>query len=117
MSLFSYPIGREAPIYQQLTDTNYTTLITAGDNGASVVSLSVNEMAGGTPTIIIDVYDGAAVVTRRAHLRPLAARESWQAVTLSGTPIVLKPGYSLRAKASAGNVIDIDGVFIDPPQL
>jgi hypothetical protein len=117
MSLFSYPIGREAPIYQQLTDTDYTDLLTAGDNGATVVSLSVNEMAGGTPTIILDVYDGAAVVTRRANLRPLAARECWQAITLNGTPIVLKPGHTLRAKASAGNVIDIDGVFIDPPQL
>lgn len=117
MSLFSYPIGREAPIYKQLTDTNYTDLVTAGDNGATVVALSVNEMAGGTPTITLDIYDGTAVVARRANLRPLGARECWEAVKLDGVPIVLKPGYVLRGKASAGNVIDIDGAYIDPPQL
>jgi hypothetical protein len=118
MSLFSYPIGRESPIYVQLTDTSYTPLVTAGENGATVVSLSVNEMAGGTPTIILDVTNAAGtIVVRRANLRPLTPRENWSAVSLSGTPIVLKPGFVLRGKASAGNVIDIDGVFIDPPQL
>lgn len=118
MSLFSYPIGRETPIYKQLTDTSYTTLVTAESNGATVVSLSVNEVAGSTPTIILDVTDADGnVVVRRANLRPMAVRENWQAITLNGTPIVLQAGYSLRGKASAGNQIDIDGTYIDPPAL
>lgn len=117
MSLFSYDFGRETPIYKQLTDTNYLAILTAGANGATLVSLSVNEMAGATPTIIIEVRNAAGtVVTRRANARPMGVRENWQAVALSGTPIVLLAGYSIYAKASAGNQIDIDGVYIQPPQ-
>jgi hypothetical protein len=117
MSLFSYPIGREAPIYKRLTDTNYAELVTAGNNGGTVVALSVNEINGSTPTIILEIRNAAGtVVALRANARAMTAKENWQAVTLMGVPIVLLAGHSLYAKASAGNQIDIDGVFIDPPQ-
>jgi hypothetical protein len=117
VSLFSYPIGREAPIYKRLTDTNYAELLTAGNNGATIVALSVNEINGSTPTIILELRNASGtVVGLRANARALAAKENWQAITLAGVPIVLLPSYSLYAKASAGNQIDIDGVYIDPPQ-
>lgn len=117
MSLFSYPIGREAPIYKRLTDTNYAELLTAGKNGATIVGLSVNEINGSTPTIILELRNGSGtVVALRANARAMAAKENWSAVTLAGVPIVLLPDHSLYAKASAGNQIDIDGVYIDPPQ-
>lgn len=117
MSLFSYPIGRETPIYKRLTDTNYALLLTAGSNGACVVSLSVNEINGSTPTIILEIRNASGtVVALRANARAMAAKENWSAVTLAGCPIQLLGGYSLYAKASAGNQIDIDGVYIQPPQ-
>lgn len=116
MSLFSYPFGREALLAKQLTTTDVTTLYTAGNNGAAVVALSVNEIAGATPTISLDIYSGSAVVARRSVTRALAGRENWSAITLAGAPIVLSPGYSLRAQASAANQIDIDGVVIEPDQ-
>ena len=118
MSLFSYPNGREAPIHKQLTSTSYLELLTAGVNGATVVALSVNEIAGSTPTIVLEVRNASGtVVTRRANARAMGVRENWSAVTLDGVPIVLLPLYSLYAKASAANQIDIDGVDIAPPQL
>jgi hypothetical protein len=117
VSLFSYPFGRETPIYKRLTDTNYKEILTAGNNGATIVSLSVNEINGSTPTVILELRDASAtVVALRASARPMAARENFQAVTLGGCPIVLLAGYSLYAKASAGNQIDIDGVYINPPE-
>ncbi len=117
MSLFSYAVGRETPIYKQLTDTNYAELLTAGANGATLVALSVNEISGNTPTIIIEIRNASGtVVARRANLRPMTARENWQAVTLAGTPIVLLANYSIYAKAGTGNQIDIDGTYIAPPE-
>jgi len=116
MSLFSYPVGRETPIYKQLADASYAEVLTAGRNGATIVSLSVNEIAGATPTIVLEIRNAAgSVVARRANARSMTARENWGAIVLGGTPIVLLGGYSLYAKASAGNQIDIDGVYIEPP--
>lgn len=117
MGLFSFAIGRETPIYKRLVDTSYTEILTAGKNGATIVSLSVNEINGSTPTIILELRNAAGtVVALRANARPMAARENWQAVTDSGTPIGLLASYSLYAKASAGSQIDIDGMYIDPPE-
>ena len=117
MSLFSYPIGREAPISQKLTDDSYTTLVTAGDNGGTVLGLRVSEIAGSTPTIIIDVYDGTNSVVELCNGRAFTAREVWEPIRAEGVPVVLLPGHSLRAKASTGNQLHCTGVHIEPPQL
>jgi hypothetical protein len=114
MSLFSYPIGREVPV-KAILPGSLVTLYTAGNNGASIVALRVAEVGNGTPTITLDVYDGSTAY-EVAHLRAFSAKEIWNAVTLDGVPIVLLPGDLLRATASAGDVLHVTGVAIEPPQ-
>lgn len=118
MSLFSYPIGRESGLFKRLTDTSNTTIVTAGENGGTVLGLRASEINGSTPTLVLEVIDASSTVAAQiCNLRAFTAREVWEAARADGVPIVLPPGYSLRAKASAANQIDITGVYIEPPQL
>jgi hypothetical protein len=118
MSLFSYPFGRESGLFKRLTDTNNTIVVTAGNNGGTVLALRASEINGSTPTLVLEVIDDSStVVSQICNLRAFTAREVWEVARADGVPIVLPPGYALRAKASAANQIDISGVYVDPPQL
>jgi hypothetical protein len=114
MSLFSYPNGREAPI-KEILPGSAQVLYTAGDNGATIVGLRIAEVAAATPTVTLDVHDGSTAY-ELAHLRAFTAKETWNAITLDGVPVVLLPGESLRATASAANQLHATGVVIEPDQ-
>lgn len=116
MSLFTYGTGLETPINVRLTDMSYHDVAEGGNNGCTVVALAITELAGGTPTVILEIFDGTDVLAQRANERPFTAHEMWEVVKLDSVPIVLLPNQTLRAKASAGNVLDCNGVFIDPSE-
>jgi len=91
-------------------------VLTAGNNGCTLVGLRVSEVAGSTPTLILDITDrSGAVVVQICNLRAFAAHEIWEPITLHGVPVVLLPGWQVRAKASAGNQLHLTGVYVDPP--
>lgn len=113
MSLYSYQFGREAPIAVQLDGTSPIELASGGNNGATVLALRLAEVAGATPTVTLDIYDGAAVVAEIAHLRAFTAKEMWEAIRLDGVPVHLLPGQTLRVTASAANQVHVTGIVIE----
>lgn len=115
MSLFSYPIGRETPIKQNLTTTSAVALYTAGKNGGAVLGVRVAEVAGATPNITLDVYNGATS-TVVVYQKVFSAKEVYEPVRVDGVPIVLFPNEVLRATASVASQLHITGVAIEPPQ-
>jgi hypothetical protein len=114
MSLFSYPNGREAP-FKFILPAATQTLYTAGDNGATVVALKIAEVALATPTVTLDVYNGTTAY-EIAHLKAFTAKEIWEAIQLDSVPVVLLPGETLRATASAASQLHATGVVIEPDQ-
>ena len=114
MSLFSYPIGREAPIKAILPNST-EVLFTAGQNGATILALRIAEVANATPTVTLDVHNGTTAYELN-HLRAFTAKETWEAIKTDGVPVVLLPGETLRATASAANQLHVTGVAIEPPQ-
>lgn len=113
MSLYSYQFGRETPIAVKLDGTTPITLASGGNNGVTVIALRLAEVAGATPTVTLDIYDGAAVVAELAHLRAFTAKDVWLPVTLDGVPVQLLPGQTLRATASAANQVHVTGIMIE----
>lgn len=116
MSLYAFSTGREVAILVPLASNSPIELANGGENGATVVALRIAEVAAATPNVTLDIFDGTNVLAKIAHQRVFTAKEVWLPVELSGAPVVLLKGQSLRATASAGNQLHCTGVLIRQPQ-
>jgi hypothetical protein len=71
------------------------------------VAIYACEIAGATPTLSIDRYDG----TTATYVRPTKALTALQEIE-KNVLLVMKTGELLRATASAGNQVDIIVTYI-----
>lgn len=101
--------GTAQPILVKLT-TNTVTVIAGSSQFAQIVHLvNFAEIAGATPTITLETYDGT---TSFYHLKSFTMTANARTQFDSG--IWLNPGQFLRATASAANQIDVTGVASIP---
>ena len=94
--------GSLLPKRAKLTTTNATTILAPDKSGALLLSVIAVEIAGSTPTLTLDIYDG----TTAYYLQNAVAMTARQRLVLD-LLIPLKVGETLRATASAADQIDI----------
>lgn len=108
MSLFSYDYGQAEPIAEAMPDAGTVTVFTAGYNQAVILGLrAALKGASTTTTLLLEVFDGTDAFAIRGA-KPLEGFE----VVREHMPIVLSPGWSLRATRGAGDPIDITGIVV-----
>jgi hypothetical protein len=86
----------------KLTTTSATTLHDADRSGALILSIIAVEIAGATPTLTLDIYDG----TTTYYLQNAVAMTAKQRLLID-LLVPLKVGEKLRATASAADQIDV----------
>lgn len=86
----------------KLTTTSATTIYDADKSSALLVSILAVEIAGATPTLTLDIYDG----TNTYYLQNAVAMTAKQRLQVD-ILVPLKVGEKLRATASAANQVDI----------
>lgn len=91
----------------KLTNTSVTTLIDGNPSGAIIIGIYATEIAGLTPSLTLDIWDGTTATYLR-NAKALTAKEENQRDII----VVLKPGQSLRATATAANQIDVVTTYI-----
>jgi hypothetical protein len=84
----------------KLTGSSPTTVFTAKSR-ATLISIICTEIAGATPSLTIEVFDGTSSFYLR-KLAPMTARQTF----VFNEPIALNAGQELRVTASAANQID-----------
>lgn len=94
--------GALLPERYKLTTTSATTLIDPDKSGVLLLSIVAVEIAGATPTLTLDIYDG----TTTYYLQNAVAMTAKQRLQID-LLIPLKVGEKLRATASAANQIDV----------
>lgn len=94
--------GALLPKRVKLTTTSATTLYDPEKSGALILSIIAVEIAGSTPTLTLDIYDG----TTTYYLQNAVAMTAKQRLILD-LLVPLKVGEKLRATASAADQIDI----------
>ena len=62
MSVFQFGTNGPLPIVKRITANTATTVLDATNNTLFVPWFQVNEVAGGTQTLTVDVYDGTNAV-------------------------------------------------------
>jgi hypothetical protein len=94
--------GALLPKRVKLTTTSATTLLDPDKSGALLLSIVAVEIAGATPTLTLDIYDG----TTTYYLQNAVAMTAKQRLQID-ILVPLKVGEKLRATASAADQIDI----------
>ncbi len=91
----------------KLSTTSPTVIVDGGSSGAIVVAVYAAEIAGATPNLTLEVYNGSTSTYLR-NAKAMSAKEE----NVRDTIITLKAGESLRATASAANQIDVIASYI-----
>lgn len=102
-----FQAGSPTPIAIKLTTTNATTIAGSATSATVVDWFQCTEIAGATPNLSIDLYDGTTTV----YLRKAKAMTALEEV-LRTQGISLNRGQFLRVTASAGNQVDVVGVAV-----
>lgn len=103
----STPAGNEQQFRVVLSSTGVTELVTGGDNGARVTLVRAAEVAGATPTLRLEIWDGSTAYQIKGA-KALEPHEVYQ-----DFDIRLLRGDVLRAQASAADEIHITGLYVD----
>jgi hypothetical protein len=94
----------------KLTATTATVLYGgSGTKRTVIVSVIAVEVAGATPTLTLDLFDGTTAYRLRNALA-MTARQTF----IFNEPIVLPVNWSLRATASAADQIECFVTFMSP---
>ena len=90
-----------------LSTTGATAIVTATTTtGALTVEhIRVAEVAGATPTLTLDIYDGSTAY--KIRVKAMTAGE----VYTDTSPILLEPGWSLRATAGTINQAHVTALY------
>jgi hypothetical protein len=99
--------GNLQPAQVKLTTADPTVIVSGGQSGATVVGIYAAEIAGATPTLTLEKYDG----TTRYFIRGAKAMTAYEEYSRD-VFIVLKPNESLRAEAGTANQIDVVAAYI-----
>lgn len=111
MANFFAPGGAYGRRDVKLTTTDATTVVD-GDNAAVLVSLTVTEINGSTPTATVTIVNNAGTTV---YLRNAAALTAKQTVTFdAGWPLDI--GDEVKVTASAANQIDVIAVVVERTQ-
>lgn len=92
----------------QLSTTSATTIFSALDDAVEVGLIQIAEVGGSTPTLAIDIYDGAAVVTKIRASQAVTAN-SFEQIT---GPFILEPGWTLRATAGTADKLHVTATYL-----
>ncbi len=93
--------------FTKLTTTAVTTVLEAGQSGAIIVEINATEIAGATPALTLERYDGTTSTYYR-YQKNMTAKEEYQRQSI----IVLGPDDEFRATAGTANQIDISITYI-----
>lgn len=92
----------------KLTTTDATALYTA-DKRTTILSIICAEIAGSTPNLTIELYDGLSSYYLR-NAKAMVAKEA----VIFNEPFVLNVGWALRITAGAANQIDAFVSYLSP---
>ena len=92
----------------KLTTTSATALYTASKRTVILSIISV-EVAGATPTLTLDLYDGTTAYRLRTALA-MTAKQTF----IFNEPFALQSGWSLRATAGAADQIECFITYMSP---
>ena len=90
-----------------LSSTSATAIVTATNTtGAlTIENIRCAEVAGSTPTLTLDIYDGTTAT--KIRVRAMTVGE----VYADTAPILLEPGWSLRATAGSSNQVHVTALY------
>lgn len=113
MSVFNFPSTAAVPFNQIITGTGVTTISLGTTPGRSVAWMRVNEYAGGTPTLTVEIFDGTTSYFLGSggftwNAKPMTAKQS----VLFDDGYVIPQGTSIRVTSNAGNSVLVQGVYI-----
>jgi hypothetical protein len=109
MSVFQTQAGILKTAKVLLNSTSAITIVSGGNTGCTVEYVRACEVAGATPTLILDIYNGTTAYKIRGTLAMTA-----------NTPytdrdvIQLEAGESLRATASAADQVHVTASYTVP---
>lgn len=109
MSVFQSNDGILKTAAVALSGTSATTIVDGGNTGCTVEFVTICEVAGATPTVILDIYRGGVAYKIRGTLAMTA-----NTPTTYSNPIQLEAGDLLRATASAANQVHVTATYTVP---
>ena len=109
MSVFRSNDGIIKTAKVALSSTAATTIVDGGNTGATVEYVRATEVAGSTPTLILDIYSASTAYKIRGTLAMTA-----HTPVVDANPIQLEAGELLRATASAANEIHVTATYTIP---
>lgn len=115
-SVFQFPGGSANLIKQVISGTSPTVLMLGQGNGQFQVAwFRCNEYAGQTPNLTVELYDVANAVSYYLG----SGGSTWKAKALTALQSVLfddgyviPTGWQLRITASAGNEVQVTGIYV-----
>ena len=109
MSVFQTTDGIIKTAAVVLDSTSAKTIVDGGNTGCTVEWVTICEVTGATPTVILDIYRASTAYKFRGTL----AMTAHTPVTYE-RPIQLEAGDLLRATASASNQVHVTATFTVP---
>lgn len=106
MSVY-FPAQTAIPFAFKLSTTSATVIAGSADHGELVDWFQCTEIAGGTPNLTIELYDG----TTSYYLQNAVAMTAKQSI-LKTHGIALHKGWYLRVTASVANQVDVVGAKV-----
>lgn len=106
MSNVTYEGGTAGNRATKLTGTG-ATVIVDGAEVRTIKKVYITEIAGGTPSLSVEVYDGTTSVYLM-RLKPMTARS-----TLEWGDIPLNKNQDLRVTASVADQVDVFAVVLE----
>lgn len=115
MSVFQFITSAPVPIVKRITGNTVTTVLDATNNTLFVPWFQVNEVAGGTQNLTVDVYDGTNALYQGDDngatwvTKAVTAKASYR----FSQGIAIAKGSLLRVTSSAvGGDFHVSGVYV-----
>lgn len=113
MSLFQNDVGMAEEVAVKVSANTATTIVDGTDNAWLVPWVQVNENAGGTQNLTVDLYDGTTSYCLGAANAVWKAKAVTAALSLTFYDIVVPAGWKLRVTSSdASGKFDAVGVKV-----
>lgn len=113
MSLFQNDVGMAEEVAVKVSANTATTIVDGTDNAWLVPWVQVNENAGGTQNLTVDLYDGTTSFCLGAANAVWKAKAVTAALSLTFYDIVVPAGWKLRVTSGdASGKFDVVGVKV-----
>lgn len=113
MSLFQNDVGMAEEIAVKVTGNTATTIVSGTDNAWLVPWFQVNENAGGTHNVTVDLYDGTTSYCLGANSLVWKVHAVTAYLSIAFYDIVVPSGWSLRVTSSdAAGKFDVVGTKV-----